>query len=440
MTMRLFLARASFTARAPLYALVLSMAVILASCQSAPVHPPSPAAAPAPTAAMPSMPAGYQAWLQQVRADARARGISQATIQAALDNVVPIPRILELDARQAEYSQTFWRYLDGAATAKRIADGRALMAQHRDTLQRIEAQYGVQPRFLVAFWGMESSYGRDTGGYPVIAALVTLAFDGRRAEFFRGELFNALTIIDQGHITPSKMIGSWAGAMGQTQFMPSAFLKYAIDEDGDGRKDIWTDVPDALASTAHYLSTLGWDGTKGWGREVKLPPGFDVGLASIDKTASETVKPLAAWAALGVRQADGQALPQQDLAAALVLPAGKAGPAFLVYDNYRAILKFNLSTFYAITVGYLADRLIDMPPLQATHGTEEPLRREDILAFQDGLQRLGFLKDVPDGVIGGGTRQAVRAFQRANNAAPDGYADRATVAAILAAAGTAPRS
>ena len=252
------------------------MAAALASCQSTPARPPRSGSSAARDRRKPQrlLPSGYQIWLQQLRTDARTRRISQATIQAALDNIVPIPRILELDQSQPEFSQTFWRYFDGAVTAKRIADGQAVMAQNRELLGRIESQYGVQPRFLVSFWAMESDYGHDTGGYPVIAALVTLAFDGRRADMFRAELFNALTILDQGHITPSKMVGSWAGAMGQTQFMPSTFLKYAIDEDGDGRKDIWTDVPDALASTAHYLNTVGWDGTKGWGREVTLPAGL----------------------------------------------------------------------------------------------------------------------------------------------------------------------
>ncbi|TAL02635.1 MAG: lytic murein transglycosylase [Rhodospirillaceae bacterium] len=423
------------------YALILVMGVALASCQNMSVRSSAAGTKPTSTAEVPApLPPGYQDWLAQLRIDAHARGISQATIRTALDDVAPIPRILELDRRQPEFSQTFWRYFDGALTAKRIADGQALLAQHAALLKRIEGQYGVQPRFLVAFWGMESGYGHDTGGYPVVAALVTLAFDGRRADFFRAELFNALTIIDQGHIAPSRMIGSWAGAMGQTQFMPSTFLKYAVDEDGDGRMDIWADVPDALASAARYLKTLGWDGTKGWGREVKLPANFDVGLASIDPSASEIVKPLTEWSALGVRQADGHALPQQNLMAALVLPAGGEGPAFLVYDNYRAILKWNRSAFYAIAVGHLADRLIDTPPLQATHRIEEPLRREDIMAFQDGLQRLGYLKDAPDGVVGGSTRQAIRAFQRAHGLAPDGYANRAVATAILAQAGAAPRT
>jgi len=411
---------------------VLGAAFALASCQSGPAHVPTPEK---PTLAAQSLPSDFQKWLAQLRADARARGISDATVLATLENVTPIPRVVELDRSQPEFTQTFWRYFDGAVSDKRISDGKAAMHKYSGALKRISGKYGVPPRFLVAFWGLETNYGQNTGGYPVIAALVTLAYDGRRADFFRTELFNALIILDRGHITPAKMTGSWAGAMGQTQFMPSTFMKYAVDEDHDGHMDIWMDIPDALASAANYLKSLGWDGTRGWGREVKLPADFDASLASIDSNASETVKSLSDWASLGVKQADGHPLPRQNLAAALVLPAGKEGPAFLVYDNYRAILKWNRSAFYAIAVGALADQLIDLPPVRAYHQVEEPMRREDVQAIQDALHRMGFLKDPGDGVMGAATRQGVRAFQRANGFAPDGYLGRVTAAAILAQAG-----
>jgi membrane-bound lytic murein transglycosylase B len=226
--------------------------------------------------------------------------------------------------------------------------------------------------------------------------------------------------------------------MGQTQFMPSTFMKHAVDADGDGHKNIWTDVPDALASAANYLKSLQWNGQQNWGREVRLPQGFDVGLASLDTSASETVKSLSEWSELGVTQADGQPLPQRaEFRAALLLPAGAHGPAFLVYDNFRAILKWNRSTFYAIAVGHLADRLINMPALQGPHVTEEPLRREEVLVLQAGLHKLGFLKVEPDGVAGGLTRLAVRAFQRANGLAPDGYATRTLITTVADKSGLA---
>jgi membrane-bound lytic murein transglycosylase B len=411
---------------------VLLAALALAACQT--VAPPArtqPGAAPAPIPPGAEAPVtvkpGFEAWLAQLRADALARGISRPTVETALAGLAPIPRVLELDRRQPEFTQTFWRYLDGAVTARRVADGQAMLKQHAALLRRIEQRYGVPPRFLVAFWGLETNYGKGMGGFPVVGALATLAYDGRRAEFFRTELFNALQILDRRHIAPAAMVGSWAGAMGQTQFMPSTFLKYAVDEDGDGRMNIWTDVQDALASAANYLKALGWDGARTWGREVVLPEGFDPALASIDPNAAEIVKTLPQWAALGLRQGDGAALPRQEIAAALVLPAGIGGPAFLVYENYRAILKWNRSTFYAIAVGHLADRLAGGPALVAPRREEEPLRRDEVLALQAGLHRLGYLNGDADGVVGASTRQAVRAFQRARGLPADGYASRSLI-------------
>jgi membrane-bound lytic murein transglycosylase B len=419
----------------------LMVPLVLAACQAKPVAP-----APAPVAPLlapvageaPAADAGFKEWLAKLHMEARGRGISEPTLKAALTDLEPIPRILELDRHQAEFSQTFWRYFDGAVSSQRIAEGQALLKKHQRMLELTAAKYGVPARFLVAFWGLETNYGQNTGGYPVIAALATLAYDGRRSEFFRRELFDALTILDQGHITVDKMKGSWAGAMGQTQFMPSTFMKYAVDADGDGRENIWTDLPDAMSSAAHYLQALGWDDKRGWGREVVLPVGFDVGLASIDSNATETIKPLKEWSTLGIKQANGRPLPDEDIQAALVLPQGAVGPAFLVYDNYRAILKWNRSTFYALSIGHLADRLVGGPPLVAPRMADEPLRREEISVLQDGLQKLGYLKATTDGVIGGETRQALRAFQRANSRAPDGYATRTLIAMVSAQAEIAP--
>lgn len=326
---------------------VLSLVLVLGAC------------APAQSQAQDS---GFPAWLAELKAEARGKGISQATLDAAFAGFdAPIDRVLELDKRQPEFRLGFWRYMGNAVTEERVELGRAFLAAHRELLDRVEAQYGVQKRFLVAFWGLETNYGSNFGSYPVVHALATLAYDPRRSGFFRTELFHALEIIDKGHIDAGHMQGSWAGAMGHLQFMPSTFNAYAVDGDGDGRRDIWGSLPDVFASAANFLSNLGWNGTQTWGREVQLPASFDYNLVSIE-TFPETRKPLSEWAGLGVRAADGAALPYGDQEAALLLPGGYEGPAFLVYENYRHTLNWNRSILYAIAVGHLADRLTGHPP------------------------------------------------------------------------------
>lgn len=410
--------------------------LLIAACQS-PRQTTGPVAAGTAPVAQAQAEVPFPDWLETARREALSRGISAATVDQAFAGLTPNPRVVELDGKQPEFSQTFWRYLDGAISDARVSKGRALMQQNAGLLARLEARYGVPGRYLVAFWGMESDFGRNTGDFSVVRSLATLAYDGRRAALFRGEMFDALMILDHRDIDNAHMTGSWAGAMGQTQFMPSAFLKYAVDQDGDGRKNIWTGVPDALASVANYMKSVGWEPSLGWGREVRLPARFDAALASLDTDATETVKPAAQWSALGIRRADGSPLAATDGPAALILPAGIAGPAFLVIGNYRAILKYNRSTFYAVAVGYLADRLGGAPPLTAPHQTTEPLRREDILALQQGLSALGLLPGTPDGVAGTATRQAVRAFQKANGLPPDGFIDPNLIAAVRARSGNA---
>ncbi len=397
-----------------------------AAASAAPVATPVAAAA---TPAAPVPDAAFTAWLTQARADAAKRGIKNAVIDQALGDIAPIPRVVELDGQQPEFSNTFTRYLNSAVSDRRVADGRAMMQKHAALLKQLEAQYGIPGRFLVAFWGLESNFGSDTGTYPVVTALATLAYDGRREAMFRDEMFKAMTILDQGHISYPKMKGSWAGAMGQTQFMPSVFLRLAVDQDNDGHKDIWTNVADALGSTANYLKNMGWDTERTWGREVQLPAGFDLRNVSLDVDAKENIKPLAEWAQLGLRRADGGPLPVLDIAASVLLPAGTKGPALLVYDNYRTTLRYNRSAFYAIAIGYLADRVSGAGKLIKPAQEDAPLRREEVMGLQEGLVTLGFLKSA-DGVMGSVTRQAVRAFQLANGLTPDGYADRAVIAAV----------
>jgi membrane-bound lytic murein transglycosylase B len=294
--------------------------------------------------------ADFDAWVAALRAEAAAQGISHDILDAALEGVTPIARIVELDRKQPEFTQTFAQYMEKRITAKLAEEGRRHFALNRALLKKVGKKFGVQPRFIVALWGVETRYGTYTGGFPVIAALATLAYDGRRSDYFRGELLKGLTILEEGHIAPADMMGSWAGAMGQSQFMPSSFLNFAVDFDGDGRRDIWTTQADVFASAANYLARSGWRDDQTWGREVTLPDGFDPALADLD-----VVKRLSAWQALGVRRADGSELPTRDLEASVVLPGGEGGPAYVVYSNYRTILKWNRSHYFAMSVGRLAD-------------------------------------------------------------------------------------
>jgi membrane-bound lytic murein transglycosylase B len=329
----------------------------------------------------------------------------------------PIPRVIELDRRQPEFTQTFWRYLDARVTEGRIKRGRQLLAEHKDLLDRIERRYRVQPRFLVAFWALETNFGDYLGSFPVIGSLATLAHDPRRSDFFRSQLLAALTILDEGHITVDSMFGSWAGAMGQPQFMPSTFVRFAVDEDGDNRRDIWHSLPDVFGSAANFLSKSGWQGDKTWGREVRLPEDFDLDLAGL-----HIEKTLTAWQILGIHKINGDALPRVNIKASVVLPAGHGGPAFLVYKNYRTIMVWNRSDLYAIAVGHLADRLVGRNPLQTARPLAEyPLSRSQIEKLQELLVARGYDPGSVDGVLGSKTRQAIKEFQRTAKLPADGY-------------------
>ena len=295
----------------------------------------------------------FDDWLAQFRQEAAAEGISAATLDRALGGLEPIPRVIERDRRQPEGRLTFRDYNQRVLSSSRIERGRELMREHRGLLERVAADYGVQPRFIVALWGIESTYGTFTGEYPVIGALATLAYEGRRAAFFRKELLQALRIVDQGDVEPAQMMGSWAGAMGQSQFMPSSYLAHAVDYDGDGRRDIWTSPPDVFASIANYLAKAGWNQRHTWGRQVRLSNHLDAEAAGL-----EVVKPLPEWHALGVKRSNGDDLPLVALNASLLRMDDGEGPAYLVYNNFRVLMAWNRSTYFALTVGELAD-LID---------------------------------------------------------------------------------
>jgi membrane-bound lytic murein transglycosylase B len=300
----------------------------------------------------------FETWKTELRSEALDKGISAATFDSAFDGVAPIPRIIELDRKQPERTITFDHYRDRiAVTDTRVARGRRMLAENRELLERIGGQFGVQPRFIVALWGLETNYGTITGGFPVISALATLAYDTRRPDFFRRELLLALQIIEEGHIAPAEMKGSWAGAMGQAQFMPSSFMRYAHDHDGDGHKDIWGTRADVFASAANYLSTVGWRDDLTWGRKVTLPAGFDMSMASASARGPFTKKTLPEWQALGVCRADGSELPTRAVEGAIVLPDGEGGEAYMIYANYYALLDWNRSLFFATSIGLLSDRI-----------------------------------------------------------------------------------
>lgn len=298
----------------------------------------------------------FEEWLAELRLEAQSKGISTQTLDAALTGIKPIPRVIELDRKQPEFTLTFDEYLARVVPQSRKDKANARYQTHKALLDEVGEKYGVQPRFIVALWGIETDFGRVLGGFDVIPALASLAYDGRRSEYFRGELHHALKIIDEGHISADNMKGSWAGAMGQSQFMPSSFNHYAEDYDGDGRQDIWGTQADVFASAANYLKRVGWRKDLTWGRKVKLPQS---GVASAENAMAlhdkKTWKTLQEWASLGITRDDGTPLPSRNIEARLVLPAGKNGAAYLVYKNFESILRWNRSNYFAIAVGTLAD-------------------------------------------------------------------------------------
>lgn len=416
--------------RFALLAASAAVAALLASCASAPppatAKPPASATGARPATASSASGAAdaedqaaeqrFAKWVADFRATARAEGISDATLKSAFDQVQYLPRVIELDRAQPEFTRTVWDYLDNAVTPQRVATGQDKLLQVRAEAEAAAARYGVPPAVVVAIWGMESNYGGNYGSTPVIDALATLGFEGRREDWAKRELLAALKILDSGDIARDRMIGSWAGAMGQTQFLPSNFLAYAVDADGDGRRDIWGSMPDVVASTANFLSRSGWQAGVPWGVEVRLPPGFDYGRADTSVRQSS-----AQWASEGLRAIDDQPLP--DFAEATVLlPAGARGPAFLIGPNFRVVLRYNNSTNYALAVGLLAQRLGGGPGVQAPWPRDLPaLSRSQMVELQTALNQRGFASGAADGVMGPATREGLRRYQRSVGLPADGY-------------------
>ncbi len=353
-------------------------------------------------------------------AKARAAGIDDATLQAAFENVRFIPRVIEQDQAQPEFTRTVWDYLDSALSPQRIARGQEKLRQLRSAanvdVDAIASRYGVPAEVLVAIWGMESSYGSFMGDIPTIDALATLGFEGRREEWARSQLIAALKILQNRDIGRAQMVGSWAGAMGHTQFLPSSFLAYAVDADGDGRRDIWGSVADVMASTANFLARSGWQADQPWGVEVRLPPGFDYARADTDVRQSS-----ATWAMEGVQTMDGAPLPE--LAdSSVLLAAGARGPAFLVGPNFRTVLRYNNSTSYALAVSLLAQRFANGPSVQTAWPRDlQAMTRAQLLALQTALNTRGFDSGTPDGMLGPATQRGIRRYQRSQGLPADGF-------------------
>lgn len=364
--------------------------------------------------------ADFDTCLDGILEQAVREGVDRVIAERVLDQVEYLERVIELDRQQPEFTTPFADYLARRVTEQRIQQGRALLQKHRALLERVQAATGVSPAYLLSFWGLETNYGSYFGRMPVPSALATLACDPRRGEYFTGELIAALRIVEEGAIPLERMEGSWAGAMGHVQFMPSVFLRHAVDGDGDRRRDLWNSIPDAMMSAGHFLKSLGWDSEYRWGREVLLPAGFDYSLAG--RTAR---RPLHDWRDAGVTDVSGRPVADLDIEAALLLPAGHQGPAFLVYDNFEAILGWNRSEFYALSVGHLADRIAGAPPLHTPPPADAPrLSRDQVIQLQATLNAAGFDSGEVDGILGPATRDAIRAYQQETGLIPDGFPSR----------------
>ena len=362
--------------------------------------------------------AGFRDWTRSFRGRALAQGVRGSVFDAAFDGVVYDSAVIQRDRNQSEFTKTIWDYLDSAVSDARIANGRAALARHAELFDAIEARYGVEKEVVAAVWGLESAYGTYRGETDIVQALSTLAFDGRRGRFFEAQLVAALHILQSGDVPAREMTGSWAGAMGHTQFIPTSYISYAVDFTGDGRRDIWSDDPaDALASTAAYLAGFGWEKGMPWGVEVRLPEGFDYALAR----RTETRLP-SEWAKIGVVGTDGRAVEDHG-PASLLLPAGARGAAFLIFRNFEVLERYNTADAYVIGVGHLADRLGGAGPIEAEWPRgDRALTHAERREMQRRLTEAGFHTRGVDGRIGPLTVAAIRGFQRDEGMVPDGYA------------------
>lgn len=366
--------------------------------------------------------AGLNAWIEGFKGQARAQGINDQTLSIAFRDVVYNPEVVKRSGNQAEFKKSLWEYLENAVSEKRQTNGRAALARYGSVLNQVEASYGVDKEVVTAVWGMESTYGERRGDLPLIEALSTLSYEGYRGDFFRSQLIASLKILQAGDIDPAHMTGSWAGAMGHTQFIPTTYLAYAVDVTGDGRRDIWSNDPsDSLGSTANYLARSGWQRGLPAAVEVTLPAGFNTGIGGKGKRRS-----VSEWQAMGVRQATSRPLPPAGTSTELLIPGGADGAAFLITRNFHAILRYNNADSYALAVAHLADRLKGYPALATPWPASHPgLRIEQRKRMQELLTARGFDTQGVDGNMGSNTTNAIRAYQTSRGLPATGVADAA---------------
>ncbi len=386
---------------------------------------PQPSAAPDGPETLAEQPS-FEAWRESFRREALAAGISQGVFDRAFAGITPDPSVVAADRSQPEFSRPIWQYLDGALSKTRVSGGKRLLDEHARTLDSIEARYGVDRHALVAIWGLESSFGQIQGDKSVIRSLATLAHEGRRPGFAKDQLLAALQILAHGDVPPEQLRGSWAGAMGQTQFIPTTYNTHAVDFDGDGRRDIWNSPADALASAAHYLQASGWKAGEPWGFEVSLPDDFDYALAD-----AGIRKSLGEWRRAGLA---GIPSGNDEPMASLLLPAGYRGPAFIILDNFRAILRYNNSSSYALAIGLLSERFEGAGQVSGSWPRGElPLSRSERVELQERLLGQGFDPGAADGIIGANTRNAIRGFQQRLGWPADGHPTQELLGRLRAA-------
>ena len=359
----------------------------------------------------------FRACLADIKTEAVRQGVPAAVADTAFRNLTPDPKVIELDSRQPEFSLTYAKYVGSSVSSERIAKGQQMMARHRGLLDQLNAEYSIAPQYLMAFWGLETNFGGFMGDFQVLRSVTTLACSTKRAAFFSNEAVQALRILAMNHMTSPQMRGSWAGAMGNMQFMPSTFTKWAIDRDGNGKVDIWSSVPDALTSAANFLRGIGFKPGLPSSDEVVMPQNFP-----LDQADTTIEKPVKAWAAMGVKLAGGKPLPNVDDPAAIILPAGWKGPAFILYPNFKAVMNWNRSTLYALAVGILARQIAGgSAVMQPPPADDEPLSRDTVIDMQTRLAKLGFYTDDVDGLLGPKTRTGVRLFQKQAGLPADGH-------------------
>jgi membrane-bound lytic murein transglycosylase B len=361
--------------------------------------------------------ADFQSCLQNIRAEATRQGVPVPVIDTAFRGLTPDQKVIDLDSKQPEFSLTYGKYVGNSVTPDRVSKGQQKLAQNSSLLGQLQSEYGIPPQYIVSFWGMETNYGTYMGDFSALRSVATLACMTKRTAFFSNEAVQALKILANNHMTTQQMKGSWAGAMGNMQFMPSTFMKYAVDRDGNGKIDIWNSLPDAFASAANFLRGIGFKPGLPASEEVVLPKNFP-----LDQADTTIEKPVRAWAQMGVKRAAGGALPASDENASIILPAGWRGPAFILYPNFKAVMNWNRSTLYALAVSILAQQIAGGPPVaQTPPEDDQPIGHDTVVDMQQRLARLGLYTDDPDGLLGPKTRSAVRLFQKQAGLPADGH-------------------